>query len=258
MGEEDPTFMVHDDPETGQTILRGMGELHLEIVCDRLQREFNVPVNVGKPQVVYRETLLRTAEASESFERSFDENVKMKNMYAGMILEAGPAPRGSGISFQNDWKQPDSLSSSSYQEWLRSAEEGVREAAGSGPKTGYPMVDVAIRLKSLDYRDGETTPISVHIVAASTFRLVSQKAQTAVLLPVMSLEVTVPDEFTGTVIGDVNARSGRVEKVEKRATRTLVHARVPMTKMFGYATNLRSLTEGRGTFTMSFLLFDAM
>ena len=255
MVEEDPTFTVAEDPDTGQTILSGMGELHLEIVCDRLVREFHVPVNVGKPQVVFRETLKGPAEATERFERAFDEEGKTKKMFAEVTLQAEPAERGRGIEFFDEYVPPDDAHPVP-KEWIRAVEFGVREAAGSGPETGYPMVDMTMRLKSLKAREGETTEISLHIAAAAAFRKLCQKAGSAVLLPVMSLEVVTPEEFTGTVIGDLNARGGKVEELAKKATRSVIKARTPMTKMFGYSTDLRSLTEGRATFSMHFLKFD--
>jgi len=257
MVEEDPTFTVTEDPDTGQTILSGMGELHLEIISDRLRREFHIPVNTGKPQVVYRETLGGPAEISERFERRFEESSQAKNMFAGITIAAGPAERGGGITFTSEVEQPIE-GHPIPAEWIAAIEEGVREAAGSGPRTSYPMTDISVVLKSIEQREGETTPIVLHIAAASAFRSLCDKAGTAVLLPIMALEVVTPDVFTGTVIGDLNARGGKVEGIEKRATRTVVHARAPMTKMFGYSTDLRSITEGRATFSMQFLKFDTV
>jgi elongation factor G len=257
MVEEDPTFTVTEDPDTGQTILSGMGELHLEIICDRLVRDFHLPVNVGKPQVVFRETLKGPAEARERFERAFDEEGKTRKMYAEVTLQAEPLERGRGIEFFDEYTPPEDAHPVPA-EWIRAVEAGAREAAGSGPETGYPMVDMKVRLKSLGTREGETTEISLHIAAAAAFRKLCQKAGSAVLLPVMSLEVVTPEEFTGTVIGDLNARGGKVEELKKKATRTVIKARTPMTKMFGYSTDLRSLTEGRATFSMHFLKFDVV
>jgi elongation factor G len=265
MVEEDPTFTVTEDSDTGQTILSGMGELHLEIVCDRLLRDFHIQVNVGKPQVVFRETLKGPAEATDRFERAFDEDGKTKKMFAEVTLQAEPLDRGRGIEFFDEYTPPGDASRDASRdaspvppEWIRAVEAGVREAAGSGPETGYPMVDLKVRLKSLGTREGETTEISLHIAAAAAFRKLSKKAGSAVLLPVMSLEVVTPEEFTGTVIGDLSSRGGKVEELEKRTTRTVIKARTPMTKMFGYSTDLRSLTEGRATFSMHFLKFDVV
>ncbi len=255
MVEEDPTFTVKEDPDTGQTILSGMGELHLEIICDRLAREFHIPVNVGKPQVVFRETLAKNAEVTERFERKFDENSEAKNMFAAVTVEARPLTRGAGIQFVNDIQTP-AEGTAMPQDWIDAAEAGLREATGSGPQTGYPMEDISLRLKGIKHRDGETTAISVHIAAASAFRSLYQKAGTSVLLPIMALEVATPDAFTGTVIGDINARGGKDEELVKKTAHTTIRARVPMTKMFGYSTDLRSITEGRATFSMQFLEFD--
>jgi elongation factor G len=257
MVDEDPTFTVNQDPDTGQTILSGMGELHLEIICDRLKREFHIPVNVGKPQVVYRETLKKSVEMTERFERTFDDSADTKNMYAAVTLHAEPSRRGTGILFAHSLKTAED-EQAPPKEWIEAVEAGVREAAGSGPETGYPMEDLSVTLKAIESREGQTTPISLHIAAASAFRSLCKKAGTSVLLPIMSLEVVVPDDFTGTVIGDINARGGKVEGVDKRVTRTVIRARVPMTKMFGYSTDLRSITEGRATFSMQFKEFDVV
>lgn len=255
MVEEDPTFTVTQDPDTGQTILSGMGELHLEIICDRLEREFHVPVNVGKPQVVYRETLSQATEASERFERKFDETAKAKNMFAGITLKAEPLGRGLGLKFTNTIVRPPEAPPIPA-DFIQAAEEGVREAAGAGPQSGYPITDIAVSLKGIEFKEGDTTPIAVHIAAAGAFRRACEKAGTELLLPIMALEAVTPEDFTGAVIGDINSRGGKVEELEKKASRTIIRAQVPMTKMFGYATSLRSLTEGRGTFSMRFLKFD--
>jgi elongation factor G len=257
MVDEDPTFTVKEDPDTGQTILSGMGELHLEIICDRLQREFHIPVNVGKPQVVFRETLASAGQITERFERHFDDTSETKNMFAAVTIAAQPLERGQGIEFVNEIKVPDDSPALS-QEWIDAAEAGAREATGSGPETGYPMEDLQIKLIAIEQREGETNPISIRIAAATAFRNLCQKIKTAVLLPIMALEVVTPDDFTGTVIGDINARGGKVEKLDKKAARAIISARVPMTKMFGYSTDLRSLTEGRATFSMHFKEFDAV
>jgi len=257
MMDEDPTFTVSLDADTGQTILSGMGELHLEVICDRLQREFHIPVNIGKPQAVYRETLKGSAEASELFDRSFDEGGESLHLFAGVTLHGEPGPRGSGVVFANgietapEQTPPDPA-------WLREIEQAMREAAGSGPETGYPMTDIKITLKHIESREGQTNAQSLHVATATAFRKLCRQAGTRPLLPIMSVEVVTPDEFTGIVIGDLNARNGKVEGVEKRPMRTAVRAMVPVTKMFGYSTDLRSLTEGRATFSMQFAKFDAI
>ena len=254
MVEEDPTFTVTEDKETGQTLLSGMGELHLEILVDRLRREFHVPVNIGKPQVVYRETLAGKAEASERFERKFEEGTGAKNMFAGVSLMAEPTHRGAGIKFVNEIPEDDMASP----EWIEAVEVGVREAAGSGPETGYPMEDINIHLLALETRDADTNEVALHIAAATAFRKICQQAGTKVMLPIMSLEVVVPDEFTGNVIGDLNSRNGKIEELKKHGDRTHIRSTVALPKMFGYSTDLRSLTEGRGTFTMTFFKFDVL
>jgi elongation factor G len=257
MVEEDPTFTVTEDPDTGQTLLSGMGELHLEIICDRLKREFHIPVNVGKPQVVYRETLAGQAEVTERFERSFDESSGVKNMFAEVSIEAKPLQRGEGIKFVNEIRVPEEAPPTPA-EWIQAAEQGIVESAGSGPATGYPIVDFQITLRKLSTRESDTSTSAIHIAAATAFRKLCQKASTIQLLPIMSIEITTPDDFTGPVIGDITSRGGKIEELQKMTTRSLIRAQVPMTKMFGYSTELRSLTEGRGTFSMQFSKFDTV
>ncbi|RME29753.1 MAG: elongation factor G, partial [Deltaproteobacteria bacterium] len=257
MMEEDPTFSVTQDPETGQTILSGMGELHLEIICDRLQREFNIPINVGKPQAVYRETFKGSAEVTEVFDRTFEDGGAAKQLYAAVTLAGEPGPRGSGIVFRNAFEPPEDAPQPDPS-FFQVIEQSVREASGSGPQTGYPMADLLITLKSIDWREGQTTAQALHIATATAFQKLCEKAGTTPLLPIMAVEVVTPDEFTGSVIGDLNARGGKVEGIEKRPLRTVVRAMVPVTRMFGYSTDLRSLTEGRATFTMQFSKFDVL
>ncbi len=255
MVEEDPTFTVNEDPDTGQTILNGMGELHLEILCDRLKRDFQIPVNVGKPQVVYRETIKSAATATETFERNFEDTANVKNMFACVTLSAKPVERGKGIVFIDD-RPATQKELSISPAWIKAVEEGVREAAMSGPLTGYPVVDMVVHLKDLEFREGSTNEVALHVASATACRKMLQEAGTAPLLPIMALEVVTPDDFTGPVISDLHARGGKVETLEKKITRTIVKAQVAMTKMFGYSTELRSLTEGRATFNMRFLKFD--
>jgi elongation factor G len=257
MVEEDPTFTVTQDRETGQTLLSGMGELHLEVIVDRLKREFHLQVNEGKPQVVYRETLAGPAEGKETFERTFEEGSGAKNMFAGVSLRGKPLPRGQGIQFHDCLGRAEDVPPMDPT-WVAAVEQGVREAAGSGPQTGYPMEDMDISLTDIETRENLTNEISLHIAAATAFRNLCQKAGTKVMLPVMALEVVVPDDFTGTVIGDLNARGGKVEELEKKGKRTHIRGLVGLPKMFGYSTDLRSLTEGRGTFTMVFHEFDVI
>ncbi len=253
--EEDPTFAVRHDAETGQTILSGMGELHLEIVADRLRNEFRVPIKVGKPQVVYRETLAAGASASDTFSRTFEIEGKPKSLFAGVSLKGEPLERGQGFVFVNGLAQP-AGTAPIPPEWIESMERGVRESAGNGPVTGYPIVDARITLLEIQTREGETDAIALHIAAGHAFRKLCQIAGTETLQPIMALEVVAPAEFIGTIIGDINARCGKVDGLERKTGYSVIKSRVPMTSMFGYSTDLRSLTEGRATFTMSFLRFD--
>ena len=256
MVEEDPTFTVTEDKETGQTLLSGMGELHLEVIVDRLRREFNISVNVGKPQVVYRETLAAAGKATERFQRVFDDGSKAKNMFAVVTLAGKPTARGSGISFRSEI-QPNA-DSPVNSEWIKAVEVGATQACGSGPKTGYPIEDIEISLTDLQFREGETNEVALHIAAAAAFRTLCDDAGTRPLLPIMSLEVVVPDEHTGTVIGDLNARGGKVEELTKKGKQSLIRGVVALPKMFGYSTDIRSLTAGKGDFTMTFLRFDTL
>ena len=254
MVEEDPTFTVTEDAETGQTLLSGMGELHLEVIVDRLKREFHLPVNVGKPQVVYRETLTGSGETRERFERVFEDGAAGKNMFAGVSLAGEPLPRDTGVQFENAIEaEPDQAPPPA---WIQAVETGVRESAGSGPQTGYPMTDLRVRLLALESREGLTDEVSLHIAAATAFRKLCQQLGTRPLLPIMAIEVVVPDDFTGSVIGDLNSRGGKIEELVRRGNRAHIRGTVALPKMFGYSTDLRSLTEGRGTFTMVFRAFD--
>jgi elongation factor G len=253
--EEDPTFSVRQDAETGQTLLSGMGELHLDIIVDRLKREFNLAVSVGKPQVVYRETLARAAQVSERFERTLEDQAQGRAMFAGVTLRAEPLARGQGIRFA-DRRPVVEGGPQAPETWLQAVEQAVREAAGSGPVTSYPMVDFSVELLDLIWKDGVTDPVAVHIATAAAFRKLCTEAGTNPLLPIMALEVVVPEEFTGSVIGDLNARGGKVEELQKRGHRNAIRAKVAISRMFGYSTDMRSLTEGRGTFSMSFHKFD--
>lgn len=239
-------------------ILSGMGELHLDIIIDRLKREFNLQVNVGKPQVVMRETLAGSGEVSELFERAFDDgSAKGKALFAGVTLLGQPSERGQGIQIERLVTQT-AAGAPLPEEWAQALEEGVRTALTSGPKTGYPMEDVRLTIKDIEIREGQTDTVALQVAAGAAVRKLCDKVGTVPLLPVMALEVVSPDEFVGSVIGDINARGGKVEEVERRTNRTIVKARSPMTRMFGYSTDLRSLTEGRATFSMSFLKFDTV
>ncbi|MCA9674857.1 MAG: elongation factor G [Kofleriaceae bacterium] len=243
MAEEDPTFRVREDAETGQTIISGMGELHLEIIVDRMRREYGVQAGVGKPQVVYRETVLGDAEGSAVFERELES----KHIYAEATCRVASRPRGSGLDLQRalpaDPILPDEV--------IAAAMQGLRDATSAGAD-GFPLEDVAVTLLRLGIRDGADPVIGARAAAAEAFRRAVVAANPVRLEPIMSVEVTTDDEFLGAIIGDLNQRRGHIQDVEQRGTKRIVGARVPLRNMFGYSTRMRSLSEGRATYAMQF------
>jgi elongation factor G len=249
MVEEDPTFRTHDDPDTGQTLIRGMGELHLEIIVDRMKREYGVQARAGKPQVVYRETILGEGEGHAVFERDLKEQA----IYGEATCRVRGRPRGSGMDFQR--ALPPSLILPDIV--VAAAMQGLRDAASSGPD-GYPLEDVEVTLLSLKLKEGANGEIGSRAAAAEAFRRAVQAATPSRLEPIMTVEVTVDDEFLGAVIGDLNQRRGHVQDVGARGAKRLVTAHVPLRNMFGYSTRLRSLTEGRATFSMQFHAYDTL
>jgi elongation factor G len=249
MGEEDPTFRVREDTDTGQTLISGMGELHLEIIVDRMKREYGVQARAGKPQVVYRETVLGQAEGSAVFERDLKEQA----IYGEATCVVVGRPRGSGMEFKNTLAAVPPLT----EIHLNAAMQGLRDAASSGPD-GYPLEDVEVTLTGLRLKDGANGEIGSRAAAAEAFRRAVKAANPSRLEPIMEVEITVDDEFLGAVIGDLNQRRGHVQDVGSRGTKRLVTAHVPLRNMFGYSTRLRSLTEGRATFAMLFHAYDTL
>ena len=247
LGEEDPTFRVKFDEDTGQTVISGMGELHLDVVVRRLLEDFNVSVNVGKPQVVYRETITENAEGEGKFEREIEGVMN----FGHVRLRLEPRPRGTGIEFIGD--SPDG---GIPPEFIPSIETGVKESTGNGPLAGYPVVDLKVTLLGGTFLEGSSSALAYQIASAMAFRDGCQKAQPVLLEPIMKTEVVVPEEFVGEVIGDLGARKARIEQVQAKGKVSLVEAFVPLKDMFGYSTDLRSLTQGRGNFTMQFHRFD--
>jgi len=249
MTEEDPTFRVKDDPDTGQTLISGMGELHLEIIVDRMKREYGVAARAGKPQVVYRETVLGEGEGHAVFERDLKEQA----IYGEATCKVRSRPRGSGMDFKRALPAgsllPDNI--------VAAAMQGLKDAASSGPD-GYPLEDVEVTLVGLTLRDGANGEIGGRAAAAEAFRRAVQTAHPSRLEPIMAVEVTVDNEFLGAVIGDLNQRRGQVQDVGSRGAKRLVAALVPLRNMFGYSTRLRSLTEGRATFSMLFHAYDTL
>jgi elongation factor G len=240
--QEDPTLRVNTDPDTGQTILAGMGELHLEIIVDRMQREFGVGANVGKPQVAYRETIRKGSEAEGRFVRQTGGH----GQYGHVKLRIEPAP-GAGFEFVNDIK-----GGTIPREFIGPVERGCAEALEGGVLAGYPMADVKVTLYDGSYHEVDSSEMAFKIAGSMAVKHAAEKAKPVLLEPIMSVEVVVPDEYMGDVIGDLNSRRGRIEGMELRGTSQIIRAMVPLSEMFGYATELRSRTQGRGSFTMHF------
>jgi elongation factor G len=243
LAQEDPTFRVATDPETGQTILSGMGELHLEIIVDRMMREFGVAANVGKPQVAYRETIRGKAEADKKFAKQTGGH----GQYAHVKIRIEPLPPGTGFEFENDIK-----GGKIPKEYIKPTEAGVVEALEGGVLAGYPMSDVKVTLYDGSFHEVDSSEIAFKIAGSMALKEAARKAKPVLLEPIMSVEVVVPEEYMGSVVGDINSRRGRIEGLELRGTTQIIKAMVPLSEMFGYATDIRSNTQGRGSFTMHF------
>jgi len=247
LAEEDPTFRVRTDAETGQTLISGMGELHLEIIVDRLLREFKVEANVGRPQVAYRETIRRKVQAEGRFIRQTGG----RGQYGHVWLELEPLPPGSGFEFVNKI-----VGGVVPKEYIPAVEAGVREAMQNGVLAGYPVVDVRVTLFDGSYHEVDSSEMAFKVAASMAFKEAARKADPVLLEPIMSVEVVTPEEFLGDVIGNLNARRGHVEGMERRGNTQVVRARVPLATMFGYATDLRSMTQGRASYTMQFSHYE--
>ncbi len=243
LSQEDPTFKTRLDQETGDTVISGMGELHLEIITDRLKREFKVEANVGKPQVAYKETIKKTAEAEGKYIRQSGG----RGQYGHVLLKIEPRGRGEGFEFVDQIK-----GGVIPQEFIPAVEKGVKEAMEKGIVAGYPMVDLKCVLYDGSFHEVDSSEFAFKIAGSIAFQEAAKKAVPVLLEPIMRLEVVVPLEFFGDVIGDISARRGRIEETKDRGNLKVISAKVPLAEMFGYATCLRSLTQGRGTFTMEF------
>ena len=241
LAEEDPTFKVHTDPETAQTIISGMGELHLDIIVDRLLREFRVGCNVGNPQVAYRETIRKTVKAEGKFIRQSGG----KGQYGHCWLEIAPLEMGAGFTFDNKV-----VGGAIPKEYIAPIEAGVKEAMENGVVAGYPMVDIGVTVYDGSYHEVDSSEMAFKIAGSMGFKAGAEKASPVLLEPYMKVDITVPEEYMGDVIGDVNSRRGRIEGMEARNGAQVIHSFVPLASMFGYATDLRSKTQGRGTYTM--------
>jgi elongation factor G len=242
--EEDPTFTVRSDEETGQTLISGMGELHLEIIVDRLLREFKVDANVGRPQVAYRETI---SQPVSKIEGRFVRQTGGRGQYCHVYIDLEPTDPGEGYEFLDRI-----VGGSVPKEYIPSVDLGIQEAMESGVLAGFPVVDVRASLVDGSYHDVDSSEMAFKVAGSMAFRNAMQRAKPKLLEPVMAVEVVTPEEYLGDVMGDLNGRRGRVEGLEPRGNAQAIRAHVPLAEMFGYATDLRSTTQGRATFTMQF------
>jgi elongation factor G len=245
LSEEDPTFQVRVDDQTGQTVLYGMGELHLEVLVDRMLREFKVAANVGKPRVAYRETITRTVEKAEG---RFVRQSGGRGQYGHVVLRMEPLEPGSGFVFENKI-----VGGIIPKEFVRPTQEGIKEALETGVIAGYPIVDIKIELYDGSFHDVDSSEMAFKIAGSMALKDGAQKGRSVLLEPFMDVEVVTPEDYTGDVIGNISARRGLIEGMEMRTDGVQsIRAKAPLAEMFGYATTLRSMTQGRGTFTMEF------
>ena len=247
LAEEDPTFRVHTDEETGQTIISGMGELHLEILIDRMKREFSVEANVGKPQVAYKETIRTAAKADTKFSRQTGG----RGQFAHVLLEVMPNEKGGGYEFLDEI-----VGGSIPKEYIPAVSEGIKSAMRNGFLAGYPIEDVKVRLYDGAFHEVDSSEMAFKIAGSMAFKEAVHKAKPVLLEPVFTVEVVTPEEYMGSVVGDLNSRRGRIEGMGTRSDAQVVRALVPLSEMFGYATSLRSLSQGRAIYTMHFSHYD--
>jgi elongation factor G len=248
LADEDPTFRVHIDEDTGQTIIRGMGELHLDVLVQRLNREFGLSVNVGQPQVVYRETVTKEVEHTESFDRELGGDRQVGEV----SLDISPNPRGGGNTVRIDLSDQELPP-----EFMDVIKQSVNEGLLSGVVLGYPVVDTKVVVTGVGFTHGLTTELGLRLACSGGLRKALETAESILLEPVMKVEVVSPEEFMGEVIGDLNARGGSVESVEPKGNTQVITATVALKRMFGYSTALRSATQGRAIFSMQFSHYDA-
>jgi elongation factor G len=247
LAEEDPTFQIRGDSETGQTIISGMGELHLEVIVDRMLREFNVGANVGKPQVTYKETIKGTAQAEGKYIRQTGG----RGQYGHVWLRVEPQEQGQGFEFVNQIK-----GGTVPQEYIPAVEKGVKEAMDKGVLAGYPLVDLKATLYDGSFHEVDSSEAAFKIAGSIAFQEAVKQAKPVLLEPIMKLQVITPERFMGDVIGDLNSKRGKIDKMEDRGQGInlvkMIDAQVPLASMFGYATQLRSMTQGRATSSMEF------
>jgi len=248
LAEEDPTFRVHIDQETGQTIISGMGELHLEIIVDRLKREFKVEANVGRPQVAYRETIRRSAE---NVEGKFVRQTGGRGQYGHVVINISPAEPGSGLIFEDKI-----VGGVIPREYIGPVEQGIKEAMENGVLAGYPMVDVKVELIDGSYHDVDSSEMAFKIAGSMALKEGAKRADPVLLEPIMDVEVVTPSEYMGDVMGDLSSRRGKIGGMTQRGDAQVIGASVPLSEMFGYSTVLRSLTQGRAVYSMQFSRYE--
>jgi elongation factor G len=248
LADEDPTFRVHTDPETSQTIISGMGELHLEIIVDRLKREFGVEANVGRPQVAYRETIRKRAEKVEG---KFVRQTGGRGQYGHVVINIEPGPPGSGFIFEDKI-----VGGVIPREYIGSVEQGVRDALGNGVLAGYPIIDLKVELIYGSYHEVDSNEMAFKIAGSMALKEGVRRASPVLLEPIMDVEVVTPSDYMGDIIGDLSARRGKVGGMTERAGARVIGASVPLGEMFGYSTTLRSMSQGRAVYTMQFAHYE--
>jgi elongation factor G len=244
LSEEDPTFRVHSDAETAQTIISGMGELHLEVLVERMKREFKVDANVGRPQVAYRETVRKRVEDVEG---KFIRQTGGRGQYGHVVINMEPGPPGTGFVFEDNI-----VGGVIPREYISPVEQGVKEALENGVLAGYPMVDVKVELVDGSYHDVDSSEMAFKIAGSMAVKEAARQAHPVLLEPIMDVEVVTPADYMGDVIGDLSARRGKIGGVTQRSDAQVVAASVPLSEMFGYSTTLRSMSQGRAIYSMQF------
>jgi elongation factor G len=248
LSEEDPTFRVHSDPETSQTIISGMGELHLEIIVDRMMREFKVDANVGRPQVAYRETIKKRVEKVEG---KFIRQSGGKGQYGHCVINMQPSEPGQGFVFEDKI-----VGGVIPREYIGPIEQGIKEALENGVLAGYPMVDVKVELIYGSYHDVDSSEMAFKIAGSMAFKEAAKKAQPVILEPMMNVEVVVPEAYMGDVLGDLSSRRGKIGGMTQRGEAQVIASTVPLSEMFGYSTKLRSMSQGRAVYSMEFAHYE--
>jgi elongation factor G len=248
LSEEDPTFRVHTDAETAQTIISGMGELHLEIIVDRMMREFKVDANVGRPQVAYRETIKKRVEKVEG---KFIRQSGGKGQYGHCVINMQPSEPGQGFVFEDKI-----VGGVIPREYIGPIEQGIKEALENGVLAGYPMVDVKVELIYGSYHDVDSSEMAFKIAGSMAFKEAAKKAQPVILEPMMNVEVVVPEAYMGDVLGDLSSRRGKIGGMTQRGEAQVIASTVPLSEMFGYSTKLRSMSQGRAVYSMEFAHYE--